>query len=921
MCNNREAFETYTVLSPPTFIIAANNSSMIANGKGQVRLHTRVKGEERTVTLKDVLHVPSLIRNLFSMSAVTKDPNVSYYGKSALLEIRHKNKSVLEGHLHGKLLHIECTYAREEANSTIEQHLWHQRLGHPSDRQLRLLSNGAATGFPTMHVEGETKCTTCATSKSIRKAIPKETSNKVYTKGERFHSDLFGPVKSDASQRFYVTYTDEATRYRFISGLCRKSDTAGHLKSFLAHLKNQYGITPKRIRSDNGGEYTSKEYQQILRDQGIIHETTAPHTPQENGISERLNDEVMKIARALLQLSGLPEEFWIYAAYHAVYLINRKPCKANKDKTPYEVWQQSKPDISTLRTFGCYCEVLNQGHHSKIAPKTFPAIYLGHDPNTKGHYRLWNPRTKNLIISRNVHFFEGLTIKHLELPGQSTGDSTLLIPSGTHSGPFTTSEALKQITDEDYEPPEMEINGTEQSTPTLALPAPAPQAPPAQAAHDEVPQAQPTPPPSPGPVVPQALQTPPHSPEIPTPPQSPINSPAPQAQQPQHRGFHPPDPEPRRSRRRQLANQADDEVNIQYSHYVDDEFGLIVETYTEPTTIKGVQMAPDKEKWIEAMKVELAGLSKQRTLGKLQPAKQGAKILPTKWVLKVKLNPDKTINKYKARLVARGDQQREGIDFHDTYAPVARMTSLRIIFAIAAIRQQRVHQMDVVSAYLHGEMDTEVYIRQPDGFVNKDKPNQVHRLHKALYGLKQAGQLWNTHVNKYLLEIKFTRSQYDQCIYTKHDKDGDIIVGLYVDDFIYTGADTAVKKFEKEMVSKFEIKLLGLAKHVLGLQVIQTDEGISLTQDSYITRVLEEIGLLDAKPSPVPTTGGDMGIIAKGESSEPANGTLYLSLLGRCMYAATFTRPDITHAVSFLGRYSQAPTIHHLKMVKTLLRT
>ena len=237
--------------------------------------------------------------------------------------------------------------------------------------------------------------------------------------------------------------------------------------------------------------------------------------------------------------------------------------------------------------------------------------------------------------------------------------------------------------------------------------------------------------------------------------------------------------------------------------------------------------------------------------------------------------------------MARGDQQREGIDFHDTYAPVARMTSLRIVFAIAATRQQSVYQMDVVSAYLHGEMDTEVYIRQPDGFVNKDKPDHVHRLHKALYGLKQAGQLWNTHVNKYLLKIKFTRSQYDQCIYTKRDKDGDIIVGLYVDNFIYTGANSALKKFEQQMTSKFKIKLLELAKHVLGLQIVQTKEGISLTQDSYITCVLEETELMDAKPSPVPTTGREMGVATKGECSELTNEKPYLSLLGCCMYAAT----------------------------------
>ena len=125
---------------------------------------------------------------------------------------------------------------------------------------------------------------------------------------------------------------------------------------------------------------------------------TAPGTPQENGIAERLNDEVMKIARALLQQSGLPEEFWVFAACHAVYLINRKPSKVNKDKTPYEAWLNKKPDVSKLQTFGCYCEVLNQEHQSKIAPKTFPAIYLGHDLNTN------DPMTKSLAKDQFTAF-------------------------------------------------------------------------------------------------------------------------------------------------------------------------------------------------------------------------------------------------------------------------------------------------------------------------------------------------------------------------------------------------------------------------------------------------------------------------------------------------------------------------------------
>jgi hypothetical protein len=181
---------------------------------------------------------------------------------------------------------------------------------------------------------------------------------------------------------------------------------------------------------------------------------------------------------------------------------------------------------------------------------------------------------------------------------------------------------------------------------------------------------------------------------------------------------------------------------------------------------------------------ELDMLCKNSTY-KLVPLSAGRKAIGVKWIFKVKLNPDGSINKYKARLVAKGFRQKKGIDYYQTYAPVVKMASIRTILTVATANNLRVDQLDVESAYFNGEMDTEVYMEQLPGFIDKKHPNYVCRLWKALYGLKQAGNRWNVLVNTYLLELGFTRSLSDSCIYTKNHERELIIVGLYVNDFIY----------------------------------------------------------------------------------------------------------------------------------------
>jgi hypothetical protein len=170
------------------------------------------------------------------------------------------------------------------------------------------------------------------------------------------------------------------------------------LDEFCTHLSNQYNIKPKVLCTDRGGEYTGEVTEKILCTQGIKHEMTASDTPQENGISKRLNGLIMDKVRALLTNVQLPDELWPQTFLYTIYLLNRQPSGVIGDKTPYEEWNNSVSDLSYLCTFSCYALVLNKSHKQKLAPRSFPTIYVGHNTNCLDHYKLWN------LAIRNTHF-------------------------------------------------------------------------------------------------------------------------------------------------------------------------------------------------------------------------------------------------------------------------------------------------------------------------------------------------------------------------------------------------------------------------------------------------------------------------------------------------------------------------------------
>ena len=231
----------------------------------------------------------------------------------------------------------------------------------------------------------------------------------------------------------------------------------------------------------------------------------------------------------------------------------------------------------------------------------------------------------------------------------------------------------------------------------------------------------------------------------------------------------------------------------------------------------------------------------------------GCKPIGCKWILKKKLKPDGTVEKYKARLVAKGFRQRENIDFFDTYSPVTRITSIRVLISLAAVYNLIVHQMDVKTAFLNGELEEEIYMEQPEGFVVHGQENKVCKLDKSLYGLKQAPKQWHERFDNLMILNEFKVNESDKCIYYKYDKNICLIICLYVDDLLIFGSNIpAINSVKSLLSNNFDMKDLGEADVILGIKITRSDKGISLNQSHYVEKILRKYNYFDCKPASTP---------------------------------------------------------------------
>jgi hypothetical protein len=376
----------------------------------------------------------------------------------------------------------------------------------------------------------------------------------------------------------------------------------------------------------------------------------------------------------------------------------------------------------------------------------------------------------------------------------------------------------------------------------------------------------------------------------------------------------------RRSHRERRKAISDDYITYM-SEDVDD-----IGKVEDPTSYKEAIKSLNSSKWQIAMEDELKSMS-SNDVWDLVEVPNDAKRVGCKWIYKTKYDPKGNIERFKARLVAKGFTQREGIDYNETFSPVSSKDSFRIVMALVAHFDLELHQMDVKTAFLNGDLDEDVYMTQPEGFVVEGKEHLACRLKKSIYGLKQASRQWYLKFDKIIRTFGFTENVKDNCIYVKFKGSRFTILVLYVDDILLACSDKDMLHETKNFLSSnFDMKDLGEASYVLGIEIHRDrSKGVlGLSQKAYFERVLKKFNMHKCSGSPAPVVKGDkFGTFQCPRNqieTDQMKSVPYASVVGSIMYAQVCTRPDLAFITGMLGRFQSNPGLDHWKAAKKVLR-
>ncbi|GJS08952.1 retrovirus-related pol polyprotein from transposon TNT 1-94 [Tanacetum coccineum] len=291
-------------------------------------------------------------------------------------------------------------------------------------------------------------------------------------------------------------------------------------------------------------------------------------------------------------------------------------------------------------------------------------------------------------------------------------------------------------------------------------------------------------------------------------------------------------------------------------------------------------------------------------------------IIGTKWVFRNKLDENGIVSQNKARLVAQSYNQQEGIDYDQTYALISRLESISILSAYACTLDFKLFQMDVKSAFLNRFINEEVYVAQPPGFTDFEKPDHVYKIKKALYGLKHAPKTWYDRLKAFLIKHEYKMGMVDNTLLSKKKSSNLIIVQIYVDDIIFSSAyQNMCDEFSKIMHDEFEMSMMGELNFFLGLQIKQMEDGIFFNQSKYIKEMLKKFSLEDSKI--MKTSMSSDTKLMKDEKCESVDSTKYRGMIGSLLYLTT-SRPDIMLSVCLSERFQEAPKTSHLEAVRRI---
>ncbi|KAJ9553286.1 LOW QUALITY PROTEIN: hypothetical protein OSB04_017331 [Centaurea solstitialis] len=347
---------------------------------------------------------------------------------------------------------------------------------------------------------------------------------------------------------------------------------------------------------------------------------------------------------------------------------------------------------------------------------------------------------------------------------------------------------------------------------------------------------------------------------------------------------------------------------------------------SEPASYGEVVSGNESEQWQEAMKAEMQSMYDNQ-VWELTDLPQHYRAVGRKWVFKKKTDMDGNVHTFKDRLVAKGFTQTHGIDYDETFLPVAMLKSIRILMAISAYFNYEIWQMDIKTAFLNGKLTEDVYMEQPEGFEDPKNPNKVCKLLKSIYGLKQASRSWNLHFDERIKEFGFAKSEFEPCVYTKFSGSIITFLVLYVDDILLIGNDVPTLQSVKSWLSRcFQMKGLGEAAYILGIKIYRNRSKrlIGLSQSTYIDKILKRFRMDESKKGFIPMQHGI--VLSKtqcpisSQEQDRMKSVPYASAIGSIMYAMLCTRPDVAYSVSVTSRYQQNPGEPHWVAVKNILK-
>lgn len=914
-------FSTYTTLNPPVYLNAANQQRFPAIGTGTLSIRAPNGAVSSTLTLQDVLHAPAVGYTLVSLGALDKrgyrtsigGGTLELYtpGGDRIARVPQSDRGLYRTEHH---LHSANTV---EMVSIMELH---RRMGHISPASARaLVEKGLVTGIKLDPDSREADCEACLFARATRKPVPKvRVGPKSQRFGDEVHSDVWGPspIATKRGCRYFATFTDDATRYTVTYLLRNKAETFGSYKAFEAWaLAQQLCTAIKVLRSDRGGEYLSGAFDKHLAEAGTARRLTVHDTPQLNGVAERLNRTIVERIRAFTHSSGLPKFLWGEALRHATWLKNRTATRALDGLTPFQALFGRAPDISRLRRWGATVWV-HVGDGDKLAARAREGRWLGFDTESRAH-RIYFPSSRSVAIERNIYFGAAPQLEGEQLAIPGTEHEQRAAPATPTTHLHTTSNVLPPATPPDQVPLPASPTITQPSLLSSRSSTPSPPPPPRTIVVPNL-QERPVRNRKPAPVLRDLLQGVTSASSRRSDPHIPVGTQLPG-------GFG------------EETEEAGGAWSAAFEALEDSEWLehiLVAEIAAaeaiEPCTLAEAKRRPDWPLWEKAINEELATLRAAGTW-RLEEPPPGANVIGSRWVFKVKKDAAGNIARYKARLVAQGFSQIGGVDYDDTYAPVAKLASSRAIIAMANRLHLILHQVDIKGAYLNGVLrdDEVLYLRHPPGYTAPDAGKRVLRLQKALYGLKQAGRRWYQTFTAILIELGFSQCSVDQAVYHKSDAATHelVVIAVHVDDCTIAASEQKlVDEFKTRLSKHVEVTDLGELHWMLGIEVKRNHEAgtIHLSQHSYIDSILHRFNFTDLKPLSMP-----MDVQAK-LTSEQAPSTAaefaamrnipYREAVGALNWAALATRPDISFAVSSVARFASNPGPAHWEAVKRIFR-